>query len=68
MKPAPAFKVVEPPVQNDKPPVIAGVGLIFIVVEADVIPEHPAPFETVTVKIPAELTKRVCVLAPVDHK
>ena len=28
---------------------------------------HPPPFVTVTVKVPAELTEIVCVVAPVDQ-
>ena len=68
MKPAPAFNVVDPPVQNDKLPVIVGVGLAFIVVVAVVLPEQLFAFVTVTVKVPAVLTKSVCVVAPVDHK
>ena len=68
MKPAPAFNVVDPPVQNDKLPVIVGVGMAFMVVVAVVLPEHPFAFETVTEKVPAVFTKSVCVVAPVDHK
>ena len=65
--PAGAHIWVELPEQNASVPVIDGAGLELTVVVADVLPEHPFAFVTVTVNVFAVLTTIHCVVAPVLH-
>jgi len=45
------------------------VGSVFTTTFTDEeVTEHPAPLVTVTVYVPLELTDRLGVLAPFDHK
>ena len=58
---------MELPAQNDKAPVIVGVGNGLIVVVAETVPEQPLVFVTVTLNVPAVLTVMLWVVAPVDQ-
>jgi hypothetical protein len=49
------------------PPDTEGKALTVTVCAEDVA-EHPAPLVTVTVYVPLELTERLGVVAPFDHK
>ena len=63
----PALRVVEPPAQKERFPLIEGVGNGFTMVVAEAEPEQPFPSVTVTVNVDAVLTEMVCVVAPVDQ-
>jgi hypothetical protein len=56
---------VELPEQNERVPLMDGVGFGLTVVVACVEPEHPLASVTVTVKVFAVFTVIHCVVAPV---
>ena len=61
------LNVAVPPGQMVVVPLNAPVGRALTVVVFESLPEHPFPSVTVTVKVFAELTVIVCVVAPVDQ-